>query len=708
MNALNSFRIPLRAAAMFATVLAPLLISGVATVDLSNPEGDVLSYDEDPHLRAPEIPEYPTVIYSDGTATSTYTEPVTEQAPTVKTGEPDTYSLTKPTVYYTPPVEPAGPHFASGVPMRFDCGPGPVADGYTQVTRSTAYGAATGYGWADVSKVDQRDRGDAAGDALDRDFCLPQTAFYVDLPNGYYDVTVRVGDSLTKSNVAVRAEGFLSGGVGAPAGQRASTTFRIQVTDGRLRLEFQASIAQVNAITIAPTAPEELAKTHVYLAGDSTVSAYGPGVFPLTGWGVPLQDYFADDVVVANHAKAGRSSKSFVEEGSLGAIDNLIKAGDYLFVMFAINDSADDNSNRKTRPDSSFKAYLRLYVDAARAKGATPVFVTSQTKRTFDAFGRFTNSVGAYPQAMRELGAELEVPVIDLNEASIGFFTAIGPEAAKESYMYVDPGEYAGWPNGSSDYIHLQYNGANQLARLVARGAAENELLDMGELIRDRRGSTAKAVSGDSYEAVLDSRGFEAPDHLVTQNLADAPGWSTDGGAGRATVSTNSTRSGMQSLQLIRPPQADGDTRWTTAIPAQSASERYVAVDADLKVNLSGTPEGPAYGLEAYDGDRLIGAFSLDAGSGSLSYAARSGGLVPTGKVLSGGEYHHFAIEVDQQRKRYSLYVDDELVITDRFVDRAAEAVTAVSIRMHHVAVDGAATETSTAYLDNLLVQAGN
>ena len=149
--------------------------------------------------------------------------------------------------------------------------------------------------------------------------------------------------------------------------------------------------------------------------------------------------------------------------------------------MFPINDSADDSSNRKTSAQSTFKAYLRLYVNAARRHGATPVFVTSQTKRTFDVWGRFTNSVGAYPQAMRELGAELNVPVIDLNRKSIEFFTSIGPAATKRSFMYLSAGEHPNYPNGSSDYIHFQETGAKQLARLVAEAVRE---LDIQPLAR--------------------------------------------------------------------------------------------------------------------------------------------------------------------------------------------------------------------------------
>ena len=146
-------------------------------------------------------------------------------------------------------------------------------------------------------------------------------------------------------------------------------------------MEFIGSICQVSAITIRRVYEAEARKTTtIYVAGDSTVSTYGPDSV-LVGWGDPLKNYFTDRVRVVNSAVPGASSKSFYEQLSLDAIERAIRPGDYLFVMFAINYSADDTSNRKTRPPTTFKAYLRLYVKAARDKGAIPVFrdLTDQT-----------------------------------------------------------------------------------------------------------------------------------------------------------------------------------------------------------------------------------------------------------------------------------------------------------------------------------------
>lgn len=488
---------------VLAAGLTPRGAAQTATVNVSDPTNPQVSYDEDPYAPEPYVPGDPTTVYTEGVppgsdpaasalalariVTSTQanlTEPFTALAPVVQTSNPDTYSLSAPTVYYTPPAEPAGPYVQHGANLRFDFGPGALEPGYTRVLASTAYGPETGYGWGDTSKVIERDRG--GDDAPANDFCLPSgTQFYVDLPDGNYHVSLLTGDRIGRTRMAVRAEGLLQlYNVQTPTGKFLQDSFTVHVRDGRLMLEFIGTAPFVNALEIRRVPDDKPRLPTVFVASDSTAASYYPHSAPIAGWGHYLADYFDDGVAVDNQAKAGRSSKSFYEEGSLATIEDRLRPGDYLFVMFAINDSADDSSNRKTRPESTFKAYLRLYVNSARSRGATPIFVTSQTKRTFDVWGKFTNSVGAYPQAMRELGAELNVPVIDLNRKSIEFFTSIGPEATKRSFLYLAPGEHPNYPNGSADYIHFQETGARQLARLVVEAVRELNIQPLAQHVR--------------------------------------------------------------------------------------------------------------------------------------------------------------------------------------------------------------------------------
>ena len=109
----------------------------------------------------------------------------------------------------------------------------------------------------------------------------------------------------------------------------------------------------------------------VYICGDSTAASYSPALSPITGWGQAL-GRFLPSVRVDNRAAAGRSSKSFLAEGRLRAIETAIAPGDLLLVQFTHND-ASDLVWRHTDPWTSFTGNLSLFVDTALIHGAVPV-----------------------------------------------------------------------------------------------------------------------------------------------------------------------------------------------------------------------------------------------------------------------------------------------------------------------------------------------
>jgi len=222
-------------------------------------------------------------------------------------------------------------------------------------------------------------------------------------------------------------------------------------------------------------APNAAAAPVVYLAGDSTVMTYAPVHFPKQGWGGRIADLFTTGVTFSNRALGGRSSKSFVDEGHLASILRVIKPGDYLFIQFGHNDDHRD-LRLHTDPFTSYKNYLAMYVDLSRQYGATPVLVTPMGRRRYDSSGRFLNDFADRCAAIKELAAEKNVPLIDLNAKSIGFYNSIGVQATSDVFLYLAPNQYPSYPSGISDYTHFQEYGAGQLARLVVQGIEENQL----------------------------------------------------------------------------------------------------------------------------------------------------------------------------------------------------------------------------------------
>ena len=212
----------------------------------------------------------------------------------------------------------------------------------------------------------------------------------------------------------------------------------------------------------------------IYWAGDSTVACNKFNTYPQTGIGQAFDRFTKEDVVVVNHAVNGRSTKSFIDESRLAAIYNDITKGDYLFIQFGHNDEKIKDPSRYTDPHGEFIINLGKFVNAARNKGAYPVFITSVERRLFDETGHLKPSEHTeYVCGMKEAGKKLDVPVVDLFTMSRDFLEKCGNEESKKYYMNLDKGEADWAPDGLCDNSHLKYEGAMLYAGMIAKGLAE-------------------------------------------------------------------------------------------------------------------------------------------------------------------------------------------------------------------------------------------
>nr|WP_269154387.1 rhamnogalacturonan acetylesterase [Bacillus sonorensis] len=198
------------------------------------------------------------------------------------------------------------------------------------------------------------------------------------------------------------------------------------------------------------------------MAGDSTVQNYQANS-PQGGWGEFLQSYLSEDVQVVNRAIGGRSSKTFVEEGRLAAILEVIKKGDWLFVQMGHNDSSKDKPERYTDPYTTYKQYLRMYIEGARQKEATPLLITPVARLHYEN-GVFLNDFPDYCIAMKQLAEEEHVLLIDLMNKSLQHFAEKG---------YSDIFKYFMISENVNDYTHFTKKGAREIAKLVSSGMQE-------------------------------------------------------------------------------------------------------------------------------------------------------------------------------------------------------------------------------------------
>lgn len=256
----------------------------------------------------------------------------------------------------------------------------------------------------------------------------------------------------------------------------------------------------------------------VFMIGDSTMANKTlEGGNRERGWGHVLGGYFSEDVRVENHARNGRSSKSFIDEGLWDTVINRVKPGDYVFIQFGHNDEKADES-RHTDPGTTFDDNLRRFVNETRAKGGIPVLFNAIVRRNFhdnknavaeDDVRRdlskkdipnegciLIDTHGKYLDSPRNVANELDVPFVDMNKITHDLVQGLGAEASKKLFMWIPAGVYAACPKGRQDNTHLNVYGARTIAGLTVDAIAK-EVSALAPFVRHYDFVVAKDGSGD-------------------------------------------------------------------------------------------------------------------------------------------------------------------------------------------------------------------
>lgn len=209
--------------------------------------------------------------------------------------------------------------------------------------------------------------------------------------------------------------------------------------------------------------------TTIFWAGDSTVKQNSIETYPQTGIGQAFVRFVKRyQVQVENYAENGRSTKQFIDEGRMAVIYDRIKAGDFLFVQFGHNDEKEFDPSRYADPDTDFPANLEKFVNVARNKGATPVFITPLTRYNRNAPDAPCTH-DRWAESMRRTAKRLDVALIDLTALSEQLVDELGEVAQKNYYMNLPAGVYPHFPQGQQDNTHLQPAGALAFAGIIAK-----------------------------------------------------------------------------------------------------------------------------------------------------------------------------------------------------------------------------------------------
>lgn len=195
-------------------------------------------------------------------------------------------------------------------------------------------------------------------------------------------------------------------------------------------------------------------RTH--LAGDSTVAPGPLDGSGVAGWGAALHEHVDEEV--HNAAIGGATTASFRADGRWQQILDAVVPGDVVVIQFGHN---DQKQPEELAAAGGYTDNLRRFVIEARDGGATAVLATSVERRLF-AGGVLRHSHGPYPAAVRALGRELAVPVLELTGYTRWLYTWLGEDGSRALFGHTHP------ETGAHDDTHTGAHGARTIAAFVA------------------------------------------------------------------------------------------------------------------------------------------------------------------------------------------------------------------------------------------------
>ncbi len=204
----------------------------------------------------------------------------------------------------------------------------------------------------------------------------------------------------------------------------------------------------------------------IYMIGDSTMANKPLEDNPERGWGQMLPKFFDSSVTIENHAKNGRSTRSFLAETLWKPIVEKLKPGDYVIIQFGHNDEKKEKVGRYT-PPQDYRVNLIKFVTETRDKKAFPILCTPIVRRRFDDSGKFYDEHGVYPDVVREIAAWYNVPLLDMHKKSEQLLKDLGQEESKKIFLWIDSTQYKSLPHGKVDNTHFSEFGATTMATIA-------------------------------------------------------------------------------------------------------------------------------------------------------------------------------------------------------------------------------------------------
>lgn len=253
------------------------------------------------------------------------------------------------------------------------------------------------------------------------------------------------------------------------------------------------------------TAEEKKAKTRIFLCGDSTGKNEDKNPDGMWGWGALAYTVFDENkCTFINCAKAGRSTRTYINENRWEEVYRTLRPGDYVLIQFGHNDIGGiDNEKERgviaTSNDTchvykshasgkyevvySFGWYLKKMIQDCKEKGATPIILSFTPRNEWHAgeggsVGKFCpvleNKSRQYIERRndnyitewdKQIAEETGVEFVDIHNISADFLdqkcgkTTSTKKAKKKASQYFN-----------HDHTHTSFIGAKNNALSLAKG----------------------------------------------------------------------------------------------------------------------------------------------------------------------------------------------------------------------------------------------
>lgn len=221
----------------------------------------------------------------------------------------------------------------------------------------------------------------------------------------------------------------------------------------------------------------------LFMVGDSTMADKEElDASPERGWGQLFPTYLQGNIVVQNHARNGRSTKSFLAEGRWAEVMKRAQRNDIVLIQFGHNDTKQDDPNRYASIED-YEKNLMTMIEQAQKKHLKVILCTPIARRYFKD-GVFHPRHGGYPEAARRVAKRMNVPLLDLEASSNEWVKSMGDDMSKQYFMNVAPGECTKFPDGKTDNTHLREAGALAIGRQAAEMIVNQKIKFLSKYIR--------------------------------------------------------------------------------------------------------------------------------------------------------------------------------------------------------------------------------